>query len=81
MQITPPDVSNDKVKAFLQDRVDIYSLVTADPKHSSRKAVIRKMRYEEVELRKCREVMDRVKNAIAKQKNVSMDIKNGLKEL
>lgn len=32
----------------------------------------------QVKLRECRQIMEKMNNAIAKQKNVSMDVKNGL---
>ncbi|KAI4467737.1 sox transcription factor [Holotrichia oblita] len=55
---------------------------TSAPDMSSSKEVICKLRCrEEEQLQKCIDVIKTMKAAIGRQKNVSMDVKNGLKEL
>lgn len=65
----------------LQSQTGNYSSVTA--KHMSSGSVfIKKMRCkEEVKLRKCWDITRKIKNVIAKEKNVLMDVKNDFKKL
>lgn len=69
--------------AFTTDNPGSSCNNTAAPKQMSptREIIFRMRRREEEQLEKCINVIKTMKTAIGRQKNVSMDVKNGLKEL
>ena len=84
LQRTPPrdNVRGQSKVAELSMRSPAGTEVHRGPRSSPQKEQIEKMRSKEAEqLQKYRTVIGSMKDAISRQRNISMDVKTGLKEL